>query len=349
MTFAASDEIDVLWSVLNVSPELRRDGQVQVLVRARGPKDPVERSYAVRLQGGPDPEDPQPKPPPRGEGLQPGLLRSQTDPEGRRRQDDRREKRAFRRLPRAGHPPSDRQGQGIRPVRAQFFYYYQLAHQYDRVEINDKAEAAFAKAMSLNPAYKEGIVEFANFLVKVAEIRPRPGDHRERQGLRKARFAYRSIRGLALMGKGMYPEAIAEPPRGQQDLQQRHAIAQCPGEFLCQDRSGRSRRSTPYRASLKLNPDQNDVKKIVQDLEGRNRRGAAASERSRKPYWFSERPSGSIQKSYFLGRRRRIWLISELGVLKFAPSSPRTWFSMLVAPALRPGRPGRRWRPSGSS
>jgi len=148
----------------------------------------------------------------------------------------------------------------------QFFYYYQLAHQYDQARIDDKAEAAFGKAMSLNPAYKEGIVEFANFLVKVRKFDQALEIIENVKDYEKARFGYWLIRGLALVGKAAYPEAISSLLEGNKIYNSDTRLLNALGySYARTDQIGQA--LTAYRASLKLNPEQDDVKKIVQDLE----------------------------------------------------------------------------------
>ena len=133
----------------------------------------------------------------------------------------------------------------------------------DRPQIDD---AAFAKAMSLNPAYKEGIVEFAGFLIKtqkfdrVLEIIESVKDYE------KVRYAYWMLRGLALMGKAMYAEAIASLLEGNKIYNSDTRLLNALGNAYA--RTDQVKQAVEaYRASLKLSPDQEDIKKIVQDLE----------------------------------------------------------------------------------
>ena len=265
MTFAAADEIDVLWSVLNLSPDLWRDGEVQLLVRGTRPKDPVEKSYLVRLSGSPDRKIISLSHRLSAKDLSPDYYDLKLILRGGdgKTIDEKSEHFVISPERAISHPIAKAKGFAL---SSQFYYYYQLAHQYDKADINDKAEAAFAKAMSLNPAYKEGIVEFAGFLIKtqkfdrVLEIIESVKDYE------KVRYAYWMLRGLALMGKAMYAEAIASLLEGNKIYNSDTRLLNALGNAYA--RTDQVKQAVEaYRASLKLAPDQEDIKKIVRDLE----------------------------------------------------------------------------------
>jgi hypothetical protein len=268
MTFAASDEIDVLWSVLNLSPDLARDGEVQLVVKGLQRNDPVEKSYLVKLMGSPDRKIITLSHRLSAKDFSPDYYEINLILKGGdgKTIDEKGEHFVISPETAVPHPISRAKGFAL---SNQFYYYYQLAHQYDRIHINDKAEAAFAKAMSLNPAYKEGIVEFANFLVKDQKFDRALEIIESVKDYEKTRYGYWVLRGLALMGKAMYAEAIASLLEGNKiynsDTRLLNALGTC---YFRTDK--RPEALAALNASLKLNPNQPEVLKIVREIEGKN-------------------------------------------------------------------------------
>ena len=265
MTFAASDEIDIMWSVLNPTPDLWREGEVQLLVKGTRPKEPVERSYNLKLRDSPNRTVLSLSQQLSARDLSPDYYDVKLILKGGDGKAIDEKTEHFVISPEAAIPHPIAKAKGF-ALSNQFFYYYQLAHQYDQARIDDKAEAVFAKAMSLNPAYKEGIVEFANFLVKVRKFDRALEIIENVKDYEKARFGYWLIRGLALAGKAAYPEAISSLLEGNKIYNSDTRLLNALGySYARTDQIGQA--LTAYRASLKLNPEQDDVKKIVQDLE----------------------------------------------------------------------------------
>jgi GWxTD domain-containing protein len=265
MTFAAADEIDILWSVLNLSPDLWREGEVQLVVKGQRPKEPVEKSYLLRLMGSPYRKIVSLSHRLSAKDFSPDYYELKLILKGGdgKTIDEKREH--FVVSPEAAIPHPFTKAKGF-ALSNQFYYYYQLAHQYDRTNVNDKAEAAFDKAMSLNPAYKEGIIEFANFLIKAHKFDRALELIESVKDYEKARYGYWVLRGLALMGKAMYAEAIASLLEGNKIYNSDTRLLNALGN--CYARTDQIKPALEaYRASLKLNPNQEDVKKIVQGLE----------------------------------------------------------------------------------
>jgi len=265
MTFAAADEIDILWSVLNLSPDLWREGEVQLVVKGQRPKEPVEKSYLLKLRGSPYRKIVSLSHRLSAKDFSPDYYELKLILKGGDGKAIDEKSEHFVISPEAAIPHPIIKAKGF-ALSNQFYYYYQLAHQYDRTNINDKAEAAFAKAMSLNPAYKEGIVEFVNFLIKTQKFDRALELIESVKDYEKARYGYWVLRGLALMGKAMYAEAIASLLEGNKIYNSDTRLLNALGN--CYARTDQIKPALEaYRASLKLNPNQEDVKKIVQGLE----------------------------------------------------------------------------------
>jgi tetratricopeptide (TPR) repeat protein len=265
MTFAAADEIDILWSVLNLSPDLWREGEVQLVVKGLRPKEPVEKSYLLKLMGSTYRKIVSLSHRLSAKDLSPDYYEIKLILKGGDGKTIDEKSEHFVISPEAAiaHPIIKAKGFAL---SNQFYYYYELAHQYDMTNIKDKAEAAFAKAMSLNPAYKEGIVEFANFLIKSQKFDRALELIESVKDYEKARFGYWVLKGLALMGKAMYAEAIASLLEGNKIYNSDTRLLNALGNSYARTDQVKQALEA-YRASLKLNPNQEDVKKIVQGLE----------------------------------------------------------------------------------
>jgi len=265
ITFAAADEIDILWSVLNLSPDLWRGGEVQLVVKGQRPKEPVEKSYLLKLMGSPYRKIVSLSHRLSAKDFSPDYYELKLILKGADGKAIDEKSEHFVVSPEAAIPHPIIRAKGF-SLSNQFYYYYQLAHQYDRTNVNDKAEAAFAKAVSLNPAYKEGIVEFANFLIKTQKFDRALELIESVKDYEKARYGYWVLKGLALMGKAMYDGAIACLLEGNKIYNSDTRLLNALGN--CYARTDQIKPALEvYRASLKLNPNQEDVKKIVQGLE----------------------------------------------------------------------------------
>jgi GWxTD domain-containing protein len=265
MTFAAADEIDVLWSVLNLTTDLWRDGEVQLIVKGLRPNQPLEKSYLLKLGGSPYRKIVSLSHRLSGKDFSPDYYELKLILKGRdgKAIDEKTEHFVISPVAAIPHPIVKAKGFAL---ANQFYYHYQLAHQYDLTGNNEKAEAAFVQAMSLNPAYKEGIVEFSNFLIKAQKFDRALELIENVKDYEKARYGYWLLRGLALMGKALYAEAIPSLLEGNKIYNSDTRLLNALGN--CYARTDQVKQALEaYRASLKLNPNQEEVKKIVQGLE----------------------------------------------------------------------------------
>jgi GWxTD domain-containing protein len=154
------------------------------------------------------------------------------------------------------------------PLVNVFLYHYMLAHQYEMVDLRDKAEASYKKAFAANPSYRQKVPDYAAFLLK---------DQKPEEALTvvetikddgNLRFQYLLLKGRALLGLGRYDEAV-------QSLVQGNGIYNSDAGLLAAlgtgyDKLGQKQKALEaLRASLKLNPDQPDVAKLLQEIEAR--------------------------------------------------------------------------------
>ena len=147
-----------------------------------------------------------------------------------------------------------------------FLYYNILADQYDRVGEVEKAEAYFGKALALAPGYKQGIVAYADFLLKrgkfdrVLEIVERFG------GDDSLRFDYFLAKGRALEGKREYGAAIENLLEGNKIYNSDTRLLNSLGR--CYYRTGQRKDAlAALNASLRLDPEQKDIKELLARVE----------------------------------------------------------------------------------
>lgn len=155
----------------------------------------------------------------------------------------------------------------VRPTQAEQrpLFFYALAYQYDRLAKTDKAEAYYEKALAMTPGYARGIAEFAGFLVKAGKF-DKALDVAEGLGNDDGfRFQYLLVKGLAVMGKENYEQAIPLLVEGNRIYDSDVRLLNALGN--CYHRTGRKKEALDaLNASLRLNPEQEDIKALVQRI-----------------------------------------------------------------------------------
>ncbi len=152
------------------------------------------------------------------------------------------------------------------PLSNASLYFYALAFQYGRAGNTPKAEAFFEKGFQANPEEKQGLVEYTNFLLKnknydrALELIERVRDDES------FRFDYHLIKGKALEGQGKFKEAIASLLEGNKIYNSDTRLLNSLG--FCYYRTGQKKDALEVlRASLRLNPDQREIRELIQRIE----------------------------------------------------------------------------------
>lgn len=162
-----------------------------------------------------------------------------------------------------GHPVAKSKGVSL---TNKFFFYDIQAQEYEQIKRPAEAEAAYAQAFALNPRYRTGVINYANFLVKQQKYDRALEVVENMKGDDKSRFDYFLIRGLSWMNKGDYAAAINNLQEANKvynsDTRLLNALGNC---YVKTDRPDQA--LAAYASSLKLNDKQEDIKKIVQGLE----------------------------------------------------------------------------------
>jgi GWxTD domain-containing protein len=148
------------------------------------------------------------------------------------------------------------------PPAMNHLLFYGLAYQYAKLALPEKAEAFYEKALAMNPEYKRGIIEYAGFLVNVGKFDKGLSEAERVRDNESLRFQYALITGLAHMGKGNYEKAISFFLEGNRvynsDVQLLNSLG------TCYYKTGQKKDALEaLNASLSLNPEQKDIKDLI--------------------------------------------------------------------------------------
>ncbi len=152
------------------------------------------------------------------------------------------------------------------PLSNSYLYFYSLAYQYDRIKNYPKAEEFYQKAYSLKPDYSRGIVEYAQFLIKIKKPNAASDLIEAVKGDGDIRFEYYLIKGQALMEMEQYFQAIENLSEGNKIYNSSTSLLNSLG-FCYYKTNQRKEAIEVLRASLGLNPEQQQVKELLEQVE----------------------------------------------------------------------------------
>lgn len=152
------------------------------------------------------------------------------------------------------------------PQQNQFIHYFMLAEQYENMDKGNKAEENYAKAHGMQPNYTKGLIDYANFTLdqdkfdKALVLIEKAKDNEE------FKFNYYLIKGKGLMGLGRYAEAIEAFLEGNEIYNSDLGLLNSLG--FCYNKTDQNQKALDIlRTSLKLNPEQEDVKALIKEIE----------------------------------------------------------------------------------
>ncbi|MGQ9672394.1 MAG: GWxTD domain-containing protein [Candidatus Aminicenantales bacterium] len=151
------------------------------------------------------------------------------------------------------------------PLSNQHVYHHMLARQYDTMNLNEKAEREYQLVYDQAPGYKEGILDYANFLLKVGQFDRALEVNEKLREESDMNFEYLLIRGKAQMGRGDYGRAIDSFLEANKIYNSDVRLLNSLG--FCYYKTGEKKKALEtLGASLRLNPDQEEIKKLVQEI-----------------------------------------------------------------------------------
>jgi GWxTD domain-containing protein len=151
------------------------------------------------------------------------------------------------------------------PLTGSHYYYYILADQYDKTGDADNAEIFFKRAYEAAPDDKAGIVEYAGFMVRRQKYEEALKLADQLAGLPKLAFNYNLIKGQAWQGLGQFAKAIDALLEANKIYDSDTRVLNSLG-FCLMKTGNKAQALKALNASLKLNPDQPDVKKLADSL-----------------------------------------------------------------------------------
>lgn len=264
MSYGAADELDVLVSVTDLPRELWQNGTVELSLKGMS-TEKVVRSVSLRLADSPYRPVLSLTPNMATTGLVPDYyeLTARLLGPGENVLDEKSAQFVLSSEPALAHPIANSRGFSL---ANEFYVYYQLARQYDKLGANDRADAYFAKGLARNPGYLEGVSDYARFLIKTRRFDRALTVAEGLAGVEKGRFDYRTIRGLAQLGREDYKAAVADLLEANKiynsDTSVLNALGAC---FLKLGQKDQA--LAAFQASLKVNGGQESIRKAVADLE----------------------------------------------------------------------------------
>jgi GWxTD domain-containing protein len=264
MSYGSADELDVLVSVTDLTRDLWQAGTVELSLKGLTNVQAL-RTVSLRLADQPYRSVVSLTPNMATKGLPPDYyeLTARLLGPDKGVLDEKRAQFVLSSEAALAHPIANSRGFSL---ANEFYIYYQLARQYDKLGAADKAEAYFARGLVKNPGYKEGVSDYARFLLKAGKFEQALTVVEGLAGVEKGRFDYHTIRGLALLGRENYEAAVSDLLEANKIYNSDASVLNALGTgFL---KLGQKERAlAAFQASLKVNGEQGNIRKIVADLE----------------------------------------------------------------------------------
>lgn len=264
MSFGASDELDVLVSVTDLPQDLWQSGAVELSLKGLS-TDRILRSVTLKLADSPYRPVLSLMPAVSTTGLPPDYYELAARLIGPEKNvlDEKSAQFVLSAEPALAHPIANSRSFSL---ANEFYIYYQLARQYDKLGAGDQAEACFAKGLARNPGYKEGVSDYARFLIKERKFDQALTVVEGLAGIDKGRFDYHTIRGLAFLGRNDPKAAVADLLEANKIYNSDTSVLNALGtSFLKLGQKDQA--LAAFQASLKVNTEQASIRKIVADLE----------------------------------------------------------------------------------
>jgi tetratricopeptide (TPR) repeat protein len=264
-TFSATENISFAFAVSNVSMDLWEKGKVRVLIQGLKPNEPSKKTFLLNLKDYPYRKVLSIEQTISARDLSPDYYRLELDliDENGEEVDGERGPFIVSQAEAISHPITHSKAF---PLTNNFYFYYVLAQQYNKINNNESAEFYYEKAYGLRPDNKRGLIEYSNFLYKIKKFDRILELIKGLEGDENLKFEYFLLKGKALMGKGQYDEAIDSFLEGNKIYNSDISLLNSLG--FCYYRIGENKMALDaLNASLRLNSGQEDIKKLVAEIE----------------------------------------------------------------------------------
>jgi GWxTD domain-containing protein len=152
------------------------------------------------------------------------------------------------------------------PLSSVYLYHLMLARQYDKTGASEKAETQYEKVLQAAPDSGEGALDYANLLVKDKKYARALEVSDKFVGAEQFKFEALLVRGRAQMGLGNFGEAITTLLEGNKIYNSDIRLLNSLG--ICYYKTGEKTKALEtLEASLRLNPNQEETKKLVGEIK----------------------------------------------------------------------------------
>jgi len=264
-TFSSTDDVVLFFNILNVTENLWKEGEVEVLIKGLNKEKPFKKSFNLKLENYmynnllsiihsiP------------AKGLVPDYYEIVLNLKDEKGETIDEKGSNFIVSPKEIVPHPTTLVKAF-PLSRNFLYFYILAQQYDKVKDYEKAESNFEKAFVLKPDYNKGLVEYANFLYKVKKFNRSLELIENIKEDEDLKFEYYLIRGRAYTGMGKYEEAIDNLLEGNKIYNSDTTLLNALGFCFYKTRQ-EEKALEVLKASLRLNPGQKEIKRLIEEIE----------------------------------------------------------------------------------
>jgi len=141
-----------------------------------------------------------------------------------------------------------------------------LGHQYEMAEVYNEAEAFYKRAYESKPDFYPGLVDYANFLLKVGKPQIALQLVEKIKDVDEMKFQYYLITGKALMEMEQYETAIENLNHGNSLYNSDVGLLNALG--FCYYKTGNLEEALKVlKASISLNASQEEVKELIKEIE----------------------------------------------------------------------------------
>ncbi len=264
-TFSSTEGMAFFFNLLNVTKDLWQEGRIEVSIRGLRDKDPSLISFDLDLKNYPYNEILSITQSVSFEELSPDYYEMKLTLQNGKQAiiDEKFSKFIVSPKDRVPHPVTLTKSF---PLANSYLYYYSLAYQYDKVDEREKAEAAYERAYSSNPGYIPGLVEYAHYLLKIKKPVKSLALIESIKEDDKSKFDFYLIKGMAYLEMEKYSLAIDNLLEGNKiydsDIRLLNALG------FCYYKTGQKEKALDVlKASLRLNPDQENIKKLIEEIK----------------------------------------------------------------------------------
>jgi tetratricopeptide (TPR) repeat protein len=264
-TYGTADSLSILTLVNNVDKELWDSGKADIRIQGLKDSNPSEKKWTFLLRSSPfgkclkiTHEFPVSELSPDYYDIHVELI----DGEGNMI-DDKMSHFVLSPSDVVAHPTA--YAKGI-PLAHSYAYYYMLASQYRMTGRFIKAGDLYEKAFGMNPGYKKGLLEYAQFLFESEKWRECLDLIENIKEEKDLQFDYFLIKGRAHMGLQEYSQAIENLEEGNEIYNSDTSLLNSLG--YCYHKTNQTEKALEaLKASLRLNPQQEKIKKFVIEIE----------------------------------------------------------------------------------